>query len=72
MIGCPKFDNVQAYAQKLGEILKRNNIASITVAYMEVPCCSGIKWMVDKALEASGKKIPVKRYVIRIGGEIYE
>ncbi len=72
MIGCPKFDNVQAYAQKLGEILKRNNIASITVAYMEVPCCSGIKWMVDKAIEASGKKIPVKRYIIRIGGEIYE
>lgn len=72
MIGCPKFDNVQAYAQKLGEILKRNNIASITVAYMEVPCCSGIKWMVDKAIEASGKKIPVKRYIVRIGGEIYE
>ena len=72
MIGCPKFDNVQAYAQKLGEILKRNNIASITIAHMEVPCCSGIKWMVDKAIEASGKKIPVKRYIVSIGGEIYE
>jgi ferredoxin len=72
MIGCPKFDNVQEYATKLGAILKLNNIASITVAYMEVPCCSGLKWMVDKAVEASGKKIPVKRYIIRIGGEICE
>jgi NAD-dependent dihydropyrimidine dehydrogenase PreA subunit len=72
LIGCPKFDDVKAYAAKLGEILKRNNIASITIAHMEVPCCSGLKWMVDKAVEASGKKIPVKRYIVRIGGEICE
>lgn len=72
LIGCPKFDDAKAYAQKLGEILKRNNVASVTVAHMEVPCCSGLKWVVDKAVEASGKKIPVKRYVIGIGGEINE
>jgi NAD-dependent dihydropyrimidine dehydrogenase PreA subunit len=72
VIGCPKFDDARAYAQKLGDILKQNNVASITVAHMEVPCCTGLKWAVDKALEASGKKIPVKEYEIKIGGEIIE
>ena len=72
VIGCPKFDDARAYAQKLGEILKRNDIASITIAHMEVPCCSGLKWAVDKAVEVSGKQIPIKRYVITIGGEITE
>jgi ferredoxin len=72
LIGCPKFDDARAYAQKLGEILRLNNVASITVAHMEVPCCTGLKWAVDKALEVSGKKIPVKEYEVKIGGEIVE
>ena len=72
VIGCPKFDNAPAYAEKLTEILKRNNVRSITIAHMVVPCCSGLKWMVDKAVQASGKQIPVKRYVIGIGGDINE
>ncbi len=72
VIGCPKFDDARAYAQKLGEILKRNNVASVTIAHMEVPCCSGLKWAVDKAIEASGKKIPMKRFEITIGGEVNE
>ncbi len=72
VIGCPKFDDARAYAQKLGEILKRNKVASVTVAYMEVPCCSALKWVVDRAVEASGKKIPVKEYMVKIEGEIVE
>jgi ferredoxin len=72
VIGCPKFDNAQAYAEKLTEILKRNNVASITIAHMTVPCCSGLKWLVDKAVKESGKQVLVKRYVIGIGGEINE
>ena len=72
IIGCPKFDDARGYAQKLGEILRQNNIATITIAHMEVPCCSGLKWAVDKALEASGKKIPVRRYEITVRGEINE
>jgi NAD-dependent dihydropyrimidine dehydrogenase PreA subunit len=72
IIGCPKFDDARAYAQKLGEILKRNNVASVTVAHMEVPCCSALKWAVDKAVESSGKKIPVKEYMLKIEGEIVE
>ena len=39
---------------------------------MEVPCCVGLKWATNKALELSGKKIPVKEYEIKIGGEIIE
>lgn len=72
VIGCPKFEDAKAYAQKLGEILKQNNVASLTIAHMEVPCCSGLKWAVDRAMEASGKQIPIRRYEITIGGEINE
>ena len=72
VIGCPKFDDARAYAQKLSEIFKQNNIASITVVHMEVPCCSGLKWAVNKALEQSSKQIPVKEYEVKIGGEIFE
>ena len=72
IIGCPKFDDARAYAQKLAEIFKQNNVASVTVAHMEVSCCTGLKWAVNKALELSGKQIPVKEYEVKIGGEIVE
>jgi NAD-dependent dihydropyrimidine dehydrogenase PreA subunit len=72
VIGCPKFDDARAYAQKLTEILKQNNISSITVAHMEVPCCTGLKWAVNKAIEQSNKTIPVTEYEIKVGGEIVE
>ena len=72
IIGCPKFDDVRAYAQKLGEILRQNNIATVTIAHMEVPCCSGLDWAVGEAMEFSGKKIPVRRYEINVRGEINE
>jgi NAD-dependent dihydropyrimidine dehydrogenase PreA subunit len=72
VIGCPKFDDARAYAQKLTEILKQNDIASVSVVHMEVPCCTGLKWAVNKALESSNKSIPVKEYEIKIGGEVVE
>jgi hypothetical protein len=72
IIGCPKFNDAREYAEKLGEIFKQNNIASVTVVHMEVPCCTGLKWAVNKALEASGKHIPTKEYEVKIGGEIVE
>ena len=72
LIGCPKFDDVRGYVMKLAEILKMNDIASITVVHMEVPCCSGLKWAVEKALQESDKQIPVKRYIMTIGGELSE
>ena len=72
IIGCPKFEDARVYAQKLTEIFKQNNIASVTVIHMEVPCCTGLKWAVNKALELSSKQIPVKEYEVKIGGEIVE
>ena len=72
IIGCPKFDDARAYAQKLTEIFQQNNIASVTIVHMEVPCCTGLKWAVNKALENSGKKIPTKEYEVKIGGEVVE
>ncbi len=72
IIGCPKFDDARAYAQKLSEIFKQNSIKSVTVIHMEVPCCSGLKWAVNKAIELSGKQVRVKEYEVKIGGEIVE
>jgi ferredoxin len=72
IIGCPKFNDARAYAQKLTEILAQNNIASITVVHMEVPCCTGLKWAVNKALEGSGKHVPVREFEVKVGGEIVE
>ena len=72
MIGCPKFNDSRAYAAKLTDILKQNNIVGITVVHMEVPCCTGLKWAVNKAIEDSGKQVPVKEYEVKIGGDIVE
>jgi ferredoxin len=72
IIGCPKFNDARAYAAKLTEILKQNNIASVTVVHMEVPCCTGLKWAVNKAMEGSGKKVPTQEIEVKVGGETVE
>ena len=70
MIGCPKFDNAQAYVEKLTEILKQNDVRSLTVANMEVPCCSGLRRIAEIALEQSGKMIPTQSLVVSVKGDI--
>ncbi len=70
VIGCPKLDDVEYYVDKLSQIIGSNNIRSITVAHMEVPCCSGIVRAVEIALQRSGKDIPVKKVKVGINGEI--
>lgn len=70
VIGCPKLDDIEAYQEKLTEIFKLNKIKSITVAIMEVPCCSGLHTAVEEAVKASGKQIPVIKEIIGINGEI--
>jgi Pyruvate/2-oxoacid:ferredoxin oxidoreductase delta subunit len=72
IIGCPKFNDAKAYAAKLSEILKLNNVVSITVVHMEVPCCTGLKWVVNKALETCGKKVSTREIEVKIGGESSE
>ncbi|MBU5435259.1 4Fe-4S binding protein [Pseudoflavonifractor sp. MSJ-37] len=71
LIGCPKLDSVD-YAEKLTEILARNDIRSVTVARMEVPCCGGIEMAVKNALRASGKLVPWQVVTISTQGEIVE
>ncbi len=71
LIGCPKLDSVD-YTEKLTEIIKNNDIKSVTVARMEVPCCSGLANAVKQALIASGKFIPWSIAVISTDGKILE
>jgi NAD-dependent dihydropyrimidine dehydrogenase PreA subunit len=71
IIFCPKLDaDIEAYIEKLAEIFTRHTIKSITVARMEVPCCGGVRHVVEKALEKTGKKIPLVEKTITINGEI--
>jgi NAD-dependent dihydropyrimidine dehydrogenase PreA subunit len=70
MMGCPKFDDVQEYITKFTDIFKTAGIKSVSTVVMEVPCCSGLPFIVKKALQASGKKIPLEEKVISIRGEL--
>lgn len=69
IIGCPKLDAVD-YTEKLTEIMSLNDIKSITVTRMEVPCCGGLEQAVRNAASASGKDIPVSVITISMDGKI--
>lgn len=69
LIGCPKLDDAD-YSEKLCEIIKNNDIKSLTVVRMEVPCCGGIEHAAKEALKNSGKFIPWQVVVISTDGEI--
>lgn len=71
LIGCPKLDEGN-YADKLTEIIKKNDIKSVTVVRMEVPCCGGIENAVKTALQNSGKFIPWQVVTITTDGKIVE
>lgn len=71
IVGCPKLDGVD-YSVKLTEILKNNDVRSVTVARMEVPCCGGIEFAAKKALEQSGKFIPWSVVTISTEGQIID
>jgi len=69
LVGCPKLDDAEYYKKKLTDILKQNDIQSITCAHMEVPCCFGLVNLVKEAIAASGKTIPFKEVTIGIKGD---
>ena len=69
LIGCPKLDSVD-YSRKLGDIFENNDIHSITVVRMQVPCCGGLPFAVRQALLASGKEIPVNVVTVSPQGYI--
>lgn len=71
LIGCPKLDAVD-YSEKLMEILKRNEIKSLTVVRMQVPCCGGLEHAVVNALRNSGKVIPWQSVTLTADGQILE
>jgi len=69
LVGCPKLDAVD-YSLKLAEIFKNNDLRSVTVVRMEVPCCGGMEFAVKKALQDSGKDIPFEVVTISVEGNI--
>ena len=71
IVFCPKLDNAnEAYIDKMANIFMNNNIKSITILHMEVPCCMGTVKFVEEALKVSGKNIIIKDYTISINGEM--
>ena len=71
IIGCPKLDDVD-YSEKLTEILRNNDIKSVTIVRMEVPCCGGLQYAAEQALQASGKFIPWQVVTISRDGRILD
>ena len=71
LIGCPKLDSID-YSEKLTEIIRSNNIQSVTIVRMEVPCCGGLEMAARKAIQDSGKFLPWQVYTISLDGNIIE
>ena len=71
IIGCPKLDSID-YSEKLTQIIQNNNIQSVTIVRMEVPCCGGLEMAAKKALQNSGKFLPWQVITISIDGNIME
>lgn len=71
LIDCPKLDQVD-YSEKLTAIIQNNNIQSVTIVRMEVPCCGGLEMAAKRALQNSGKFIPWQVVTISIDGKIME
>lgn len=71
IIGCPKLDDID-YAEKLTDIIRDNDIKSVTIVRMEVPCCGGMQRAAETALKASGKFIPWQVVTISRDGRILE
>ena len=72
LVGCPKLDDIELYREKINQMLKNNNIKSITYAHMEVPCCFGLVPVIQSAIAESGKEVPFKEAIISIKGQRLE
>ena len=72
VIACPKLDDRHGYVEKLAEMIRQNDIAELTVAHMEVPCCTGILRMVLEARQLAGSDLPVDDVSISIQGQLIE
>lgn len=72
LVGCPKLDDTDFYLQKLTQLFLMNDIKSITIVHMEVPCCFGLVKLVNTAVGNSGKNIPISGYIIGVKGDVKE
>jgi Pyruvate/2-oxoacid:ferredoxin oxidoreductase delta subunit len=70
MVGCPKFDDAEAYIQKFTDVFKLSGVKSVTVLTMEVPCCQGLPVIVKKGMAAANADIPMSHVVVGVRGEI--
>jgi len=70
VVGCPKLDDPDFYAEKLTELLKQSNVNSLTVVQMEVPCCSGLTRIAEAALTSSGSTVAARDITVSIDGKI--
>jgi len=69
MMGCPKFDDAEGYIQRFAEIISGCNLNSLTLLIMEVPCCSAMTVILEKAMQRARQKIPVTQITISVRGE---
>ena len=72
LVGCPKLDDAQAYAEKLTRIISFNEIDRVTAVRMEVPCCGGLTRLLEKACGDSGREVELKIFTIGVGGDIID
>ena len=70
VIGCPKLDDGQAYAEKLAAILTTSDVHSVTIVHMEVPCCTGLVRIAEAAVQRSGRNVPLNDVTISIRGQV--
>ncbi|MHC4500529.1 MAG: 4Fe-4S ferredoxin, partial [Planctomycetota bacterium] len=69
-VGCPKLDNVEFYIEKFAEILKANQLNSLTVVHMEVPCCFGLTHIAREAIARSGVQMSFEDVTISLQGDV--
>jgi ferredoxin len=72
LIACPKLDDVEMHLEKLTQVVAQSGMKSLTIVRMEVPCCGGLVYLARKAVEASGRKIPLSEVVIGVQGDVIE
>lgn len=70
LVACPKLDDLNHYREKLEELFRDSGCTGVTVMMMEVPCCGGLRWAAQTAMEASGKNLPLREVIIGVRGNI--
>ncbi len=66
---CPKLDDTSNYVEKLAAMIEQNDVKSVTVTIMEVPCCRGLAMMAQQAIEKSGNEVPLEVAILGVDGE---